>query len=75
MKKNTFASPAIESQSIEELSKQLLETSAQLYAANEQLQKEGWTVIRFWEKDITKDTDRCIQLIIDTIEQKRQRCF
>ena len=42
---------------------------------NEQLQKEGWTVIRFWEKDITKDTDRCIQLIIDTIEQKRQRCF
>lgn len=42
---------------------------------NEQLQKEDWTVIRFWEKDITKDTDRCIQLIIDTIEQKRQRCF
>jgi len=42
---------------------------------NEQLQKEGWTVIRFWEKDITKDTDRCIQLIIDTIEQKRQKCF
>ena len=38
---------------------------------NEQLQKEGWTVIRFWEKDITKDTDRCIQLIVDTIEQKR----
>ena len=40
MKKNTFASPTIESQSIEELSKQLLETSAQLYTANEQLQKE-----------------------------------
>ncbi len=40
MKKNTFASPAIESQSIEELSKQLLETTAQLYATNEQLQKE-----------------------------------
>ena len=40
MKKNTFASPAIESQSIEELSKQLLETTAQLYAANDLLQKE-----------------------------------
>ncbi len=40
MKKNTFASPMIESQSIEELSKQLLETTAQLYTANEQLQKE-----------------------------------
>lgn len=40
MKKNTFALPGIESQSIEALSKQLLETTAQLYAANEQLQKE-----------------------------------
>lgn len=40
MKKNSFASPAIESQTIEHLSKQLLETTAQLYAANEQLQKE-----------------------------------
>lgn len=40
MRKNAFASPVIESQTIEELSKQLLETTAQLYAANEQLQKE-----------------------------------
>lgn len=40
MRKNTFTSPVIESQTIEELSKQLLETTAQLYAANEQLQKE-----------------------------------
>lgn len=40
MKKNTFSSPDIEKQSIEALSKQLLETTAQLYAANEQLQNE-----------------------------------
>lgn len=40
MKKNTFASPTIESQSIEELSKQLLETTAQLYTTNDQLQRE-----------------------------------
>lgn len=40
MKKNTFTSPGIESQSIEELSKQLLETTAQLYAVNEELKKE-----------------------------------
>lgn len=40
MKKNTFASPGIESETIEELSKQLIETTAQLYAANEELQKE-----------------------------------
>ena len=40
MKKNTFSLPGIETQTIEELSKQLLETTAQLYATNEQLQKE-----------------------------------
>ena len=37
----------------------------------EQLEKDGWRVLRFWEKEITKDTDRCIQIIVDTIEQKR----
>ena len=37
----------------------------------EQLEKDGWRVLRFWEKEITKNTDRCIQIIVDTIEQKR----
>lgn len=37
----------------------------------DQLEKDGWRVLRFWEKEITKDTDRCIQIIVDTIEQKR----
>ncbi|MCI6237954.1 MAG: very short patch repair endonuclease [Lachnospiraceae bacterium] len=27
----------------------------------------GWTVIRFWGKDILKDTDTCIQVIEDAI--------
>lgn len=40
MKKNTFASPDIESEAIEKLSKQLLDTTAQLYTVNEQLKKE-----------------------------------
>jgi len=40
MKKNTFAAPGIESETIETLSKQLIETTAQLYAVNEQLQAE-----------------------------------
>ena len=37
---------------------------------NEQLQKEGWTVLRFWEKDITKDTDRCVEEVLCTIRKK-----
>ena len=31
----------------------------------------GWTVIRFWGKDISKNTDECIKVIEETIfEQK-----
>lgn len=34
---------------------------------NKQLQYLGWTVIRFWGKDIIKRTDECIQVIEETI--------
>lgn len=38
---------------------------------NKQLQFLGWTVIRFWGKDIIKKTDECVQVIEETIfEQK-----
>ncbi|MDE7425198.1 MAG: very short patch repair endonuclease [Lachnospiraceae bacterium] len=34
---------------------------------NKQLQYLGWTVIRFWGKDIMKKTDECIQVIEEMI--------
>lgn len=34
---------------------------------NQQLQYLGWTVIRFWGKDITKHTDECVQVIEETV--------
>ena len=38
---------------------------------NKQLQFLGWTVIRFWGKDIIRKTDECVQVIEETIfEQK-----
>ena len=37
----------------------------------EQLEADGWTVLRFWEKEITKDTEQCIQMIVYAIEKKR----
>ena len=41
------------------------------YDINKQLQFLGWTVIRFWGKDIMKKTDECIQVIEENIfEQK-----
>lgn len=37
----------------------------------EQLQTEGWIVLRFWEKDIRKKTDECVQLILNAIAMRR----
>ena len=34
---------------------------------NKQLQFLGWTVIRFWGKDITKNTDECVRVVEETI--------
>lgn len=34
---------------------------------NKELLFRGWTVIRFWETDIRKDIDECVQAITETI--------
>ncbi len=36
----------------------------------EKLQSEGWTVIRFWGKDITKRLNYCIDMIMKAIQEK-----
>lgn len=33
----------------------------------------GWTVIRFWGKEILKDTDQCIQVVEETIFEEHMR--
>lgn len=35
---------------------------------NRELKKQGWKVLRFWEKDIKKNTDKCINKIIRTLQ-------
>ncbi len=45
---------------------------------NKQLQFLGWTVIRFWGKDIMKKTDECIQVIEENIfelESDAVQCY
>ena len=37
---------------------------------NKKLKKEGWTVLRFWEHQISKNFDFVIHMIIETIERK-----
>lgn len=34
---------------------------------NKRLLFEGWTVIRFWGKEITKDVDECVKVIEEAI--------
>jgi len=34
---------------------------------NKELLSMGWTVIRFWGKDILKNTDKCVETIEETI--------
>ena len=34
---------------------------------NKRLLFEGWTIIRFWGKDITKNTDQCVKVIKEPI--------
>jgi len=38
---------------------------------NKQLQYAGWTVIRFWGKDIIKDVNLCVKAIEEIIFEKR----
>ncbi len=40
---------------------------------NETLKKEGWTVLRFWEKEIRKNLDECVEKICNAIEEKKQK--
>ena len=38
---------------------------------NAALEREGWTVIRFWERQIRKDLDSCVDDVLSAIEKKR----
>ena len=37
---------------------------------NKKLLFEGWTVIRFWGKDISKDVEGCVRVIEEAIWEK-----
>ncbi len=36
-----------------------------------QLRDEGWTVLRFWESEINKDVEKCVDIIVEAIALKR----
>lgn len=40
---------------------------------NKVLKDEGWIVLRFWEKEITKDIESCIDKILQAREEAKNR--
>ena len=39
---------------------------------NEKLRNEGWKVLRFWGEEITKETDRCVEEILDLLNNVQE---
>lgn len=37
---------------------------------NAKLEEQGWLVLRFWEKEIRKETGRCVDTIICAIKER-----
>lgn len=37
---------------------------------DEKLKEQGWVPIHFWEKDVLKNTDECIEKIIESINNR-----
>ena len=35
-----------------------------------QLQDMGWTTVHFWEKQVLKHTDECLQVVLELLEKK-----
>ena len=38
---------------------------------NERLTAEGWTVLRFFGKEIKKDVDKCVRIVAETVARKK----
>lgn len=34
------------------------------------LQDMGWTTVHFWEKQVLKHTDECLQVVLELLEKK-----
>lgn len=41
-------------------------------AVNEELQKRGYTVLRFWGKEIEKNLDRCVEAVVKAISHNNE---
>ena len=40
-----------------------------------QLQEMGWTTVHFWEKQVLKHTDECLQVVLELLEKKNSQAL
>jgi len=40
---------------------------------NKKLKEDGWTVLRFWEQDIRKNTQICVLKVLDTLKNLQEK--
>lgn len=40
-----------------------------------QLQEIGWTTVHFWEKQVLRHTDECLQVVLELIEKKNDQAL
>ncbi len=40
-----------------------------------QLQEMGWTTVHFWEKQVLKHTDECLQIVLELLEKKNDQAL
>ena len=38
---------------------------------NEKLRADGWTVLRFFGREIKKNVDECVKIVVETVNRKR----
>ena len=38
------------------------------------LEKEGWLVLRFWERQIKKELSECVNMVLCAVEEKKTNC-
>ena len=42
---------------------------------NADLAARGWRVVRLWEKDVVKDVDACVEVVLNAVDEARGRRY
>jgi DNA mismatch endonuclease (patch repair protein) len=49
--------------------KKIAYNKKRMQTVNQKLKKEGWIVLRFWERDVKKNLDSCIKTLLQKLRE------